>query len=609
MSVPDPFAEFDAPSTDPFAEVAAPTADPFAEFDDLPVGSALDALTEPLTSMASSVAGASGAGVREMAGLATGEPLEEALQAGQEVQEAMDEFGRPITQVGAYSTAKVADLMEMGADIGNMSLGGVGALNELLMGEHDPEVANQIIKDVREKGVSEVFGDKEFEVTGSPWRTAMAKASPEILGLAIPVKQIWKHRGAQTMPEQELAQRIMEGDTSGELARYVVDGVGKLKYDPMAQLAVDAGLDQGFLSAVKALPEPEGVGVLAPEAKAGLPATQPPLNATKRKLLDMLDIKQKGYNDWDYRSTHRPSDVAGDSALERFNFVKERNKEAGKRIDEESEKLRDQYVDFSQPINNFKQALDSLDIKFNEDTGKLMFDKSDIAGLEAPKNAIKRMVRRLQLGNLGENPTAYDLHRLKRYIDESLGYGKLKEGLTGRTEHVVRQLRTDVDDLLDGNFPDYDKANVDYHDTIKVINEFQDIAGTKMDLGGVHADRDVGNLMRRIVSNAKSAGGVLTAVENLDDVARQYGGKFDDNMRMLVAFNGELEKIWGASGSGTFQGGIEQALSSTMNRMDSGRSMKRKAFDAVLRKLTPEQKESFDIIRKAIEGRSDPWRK
>lgn len=601
MSVPDPFAEFDN------QPVEGASTDPFAEFDEqgeqLPVGNALDAITEPLTAVAAGAAGEVAGAARQGAGFYSGEePLEEALAAGEEVRETMDEFGRPQTQVGAWSTAKVGDLMEMGVDFANMTLGGVAAMGEMLFGEHDPEKANQVLQTVKEEGVSKAMSDKVFELTDSPWMAAVANSAPEIFGMLYPVQQIVKHRGAQTLPQQELTQRIIEGDTSGELAKYVVDGAGKLKFDPVAQQAIDIGFDQGVLASMKALPEPEGIGVLAPVKGA-----PPPLNPTRQKALDMLEMKKKGMTDFDYRTENKPSNLVGDSALDRFNFIKNENQKAGKRIDEEADALRGQQVDFSQPINNFMNELESLGIEFNPASGKMAFNKSDIAGLDAPKNAIKRMIKRLQIGARdGGVPDAYDLHRLKRYIDESVSYGKVKEGLGGRTERVIKQLRSDIDDVLDVNFPKYNEANTDYATTINVINEFQDVAGRTMDLTGKNADRQVGDLMRRIVSNATSGGRVLNSIENLDDVARQFGGDFNDNLRWLMGYNAQLEKIFGSHADNSIGGIIESSVAQVMGDQ---RSVKKKATDFVLRKLTPAQQDSFDIMKKAIEGRPDPWRK
>lgn len=76
--------------------------------------------------------------------------------------------------------------------------------------------------------------------------------------------------------------------------------------------------------------------------------------------------------------------------------------------------------------------------------------------------------------------------------------------MSGDASNVLKDFRRDIDSVLDESFPDYNAANVAYSETIGVLDDFQDIAGRKMNLSGANADKATGTLMRRIAGNAQS---------------------------------------------------------------------------------------------------------
>ena len=602
----DPFQSADV-SADPMVQSGAVAADPFEEL--LPTGNLADAIVDPLTSLASSGAGQVGAGARTLYGFATGEPVAENVQAGQDIQETMDEFGRPSSKIGAYSTMKMNDLMNFGLDVANMSMAGLAGLNEMLLGEHDVDKANEIIETVKTEGVGKALGNKVFELTQSPWMSAVAETTPEILSSIWPVSQIVKHRGAQTLPKQELAQRILDGDTDGTLAKYIVDGSKKLRGDPVAIDAVNAGLDQGFVAALKGMPE-TAVDADGKQLTTFVPYRgAPPLNPTKQAMLEMLDIKKKGMNDRYYRKNNRPSDVAGRSAVARFNHVKEINQQAGKEVAAQAELLKGEVLDFTDPINKFSDNMLEMGITL-DDNLHANFKGSVIEELGAPENAVRKVVNRVgdivKANDRRPEMNAHQMHMLKQYIDEIVTFGKGGEGLSGKAERIIKQLRTDIDDTLDGKFPAYDEANQTYSETITAIDELQSVAGSRMDLSGKNADRAVGILMRRILSNAGTAVRVTDALDMIDEISKKHGGDYADDLGMLVTFNAELDDIFGSSADHSFKAEITSGVQQAMADKDTA---KKKVVDIMMSPFKPDEKEAFEMIRRLIEGRQDPWTK
>jgi len=149
---------------------------------------------------------------------------------------------------------------------------------------------------------------------------------------------------------------------------------------------------------------------------------------------------------------------------------------------------------------------------------------------------------------------------LKKFIDENVSYGKSAEGLTGKSERIVKKLRSNIDSTLDNNFPKYNKVNTKYAETISAIDNFQDVAGKKMDLTGTNAEKAVGTLMRRLMSNVQSRVRLLDSINDIEGMAKKYGGRFNDDIMTQVLFADELDSVFKPVARTSFQGQIGQAV-------------------------------------------------
>ena len=323
-----------------------------------------------------------------------------------------------------------------------------------------------------------------------------------------------------TALKKKIADKLIAGDTDKSLAKFMMTGAGKVKTDKAAKEAINQGFDSGVVAAVK------GAG-----------------RADKDKLIKMSKIMQKGKENSLFAMKNRPSDIAGDSLLKRVSFIKRINSDAGKRIDIAAKSLKGQQVDSAPAIDKFKSSLSDMGIEIGGDL-RPIFRGSDVEGLAAPEAAIKNIVRRLSSGKRGVQPDAFELHRMKRYIDEVVTYGKAGEGLTGKTERILKELRVNLDDVLDSNFPVYNKANTEYADTIRAINSLQDVAGKKMKLFALSGDKAVGTLLRRMMGNAQSRVNLIDSVDLIESTTKKYGGKFKDDISIQMLFADELDTVF-----------------------------------------------------------------
>ena len=371
------------------------------------------------------------------------------------------------------------------------------------------------------------------------------------------VKSIFSY---QSPAKQRIGQLIEQGSTDVDTARFKIDSPSA-KVQPQSKVLRALGIGSAKIGnddvAIKAINQGFDEGVIA-SVKGATPAD-------KGAMRQMVNIYQKGLENAEYRASNRPTDVIGRRVVDTFNTVKAANKKAGMAIDRESNNLRGNYdVDSLGIGERFAKSLDDIGISIGSDR-KLSFKGSDIEDLPAAERTFNTVFKRMTGSS---KPDAYELHRMKRFIDEQVSYGSGGEGLKGVAERTLKSLRKDIDETLDKRFPDYDEANSIYSDTIGAIDDLQAVAGKKINLSGENADKALGTLMRRVLSNAASRVNVIDAVLNIDEVARKHPGqlllegsggtKKKPSINQLIIFADELDSRFGPSAKGSFQGQIEQ---------------------------------------------------
>lgn len=381
--------------------------------------------------------------------------------------------------------------------------------------------------------------------------TKAAQPAKEVSKAVFTYQSPTKQRIAQLLesntPDVETAQFKVVKPSSvspkpkSKLMRALDAGGAKIAKDKTAISAIDQGFDEGVIASVKGA---------APSDKAD--------------MLRMLDTFEKGKKNQLFAAENRPTDVVGKRVVKVFEEVKKANKKAGSDIDKAARSLKGKQVDSAPIGDRFVTELADMGIGVSDDM-KLIFKGSDVEDLPNVERTLSTVFRRMT----GDKaPDAYELHRMKRFIDEQVSYGKAGEGLTGKSESVLKSLRRDIDSVLDENFSEYDKANTMYADTIQAIDDMQRAVGRSIDFTSNNADKSLGTSMRTILSNNKSRGRVTDAVMQLDEVARKYPAQLaiegprkagrKASLTQLILFADELDSRFKPVARGSFQGQIEQ---------------------------------------------------
>ncbi len=264
---------------------------------------------------------------------------------------------------------------------------------------------------------------------------------------------------------------------------------------------------------------------------------------TKRGLLKQVSLIERVKGDARAKALEGVSDIAGDALVRKIDFVEGNKNQAGKQLGRVAKRLKGKDVDVKTPVNKFISDLDELGVTF-DDKGKPIFEGSQIEGVAPAESLINKIALRIKRN---PNPDALEAHQFKKFIDENVAFGKsAAEGLSGKTESVVKSLRSGVNDSISDISKDYKQANKQFSDNINVLNELQDVAGRKLDFKGPNADKAAGVLLRSQLNNTGKRANLLTVIGKLEDVSKKYGGSFDDDILTLSIMADELESVFGS---------------------------------------------------------------
>ena len=411
------------------------------------------------------------------------------------------------------------------------------------LGEAAKETAQDIGEFLEPVGEAlKVPGEATLEATGSPLAAAAVETAivgiPEVLAARVGAKGAGKavatRKEKVRLKNFEKVQEIINNPQSAANVEFRVVS-GRKRPDKLAKQA----LKQGFTAPVVAF-------------------SKGAQKADRIKFVKMLEIKRKGMDDLEFGSKNRATDIVGDSIAARVNHLLKVNQSAGKRIDQVARTLKGRAINLDQAKQKFISKLQDEGVTV-DDNLVASYQGSSFAGLDAPQKAINQMLERL--GRLGDESDALQAHRAKRFIDENITLGgKAGEGLKGRSQGIVLSLRKDIDDALDSKFRNYKRVNDAYSKTIGALNDFQDAAGSRIDVTGKNADRAIGTLSRRLLSNVQSRVQLSDSLDNLEDIATQTGAKFDDDIVSQAIFADVLDSAFGSSAQRSLAGEVGKAV-------------------------------------------------
>ena len=460
-------------------------------------------------------------------------------------------------------------------------------INKILQGVGINAEIPQITHWMNQQGISPTRGDYMEPGTAKDIVTAAGRTLPAgALGLTgVAGRDITQPMGAVAeMLGFGMAPPAVTARVAAEGLKHKLPGKAQARVD--ANLPVKRGSGDVEAAGYKVnTADPEGPPITDSKAHAAMGQGFGPdfvamvkaqNRKTKEQMLKILDVAQQGQKNMQFKHKNRPLDIVGDSLLDRIKVVRTAQEEAGKDVRKAAQGLKGQYADPKPAVDNFMESLEEIGVKIDYDNLQFDFSKSDIEELKGLQDPIKRIIRIMKNYGPGEVPDAYDVHRLKKIIDEGTNYSKQLEGLKGSTtERILGDLRSDLDGILDGLFPAYDDANTRYSEAKGALDAVQKTVGRNLDFKDKYAATALGSKVRALGGNYAFRPQLLKSIDDLDAVAQKYntpagvnwlehGGQpakritMDDDLGSQVSLISEIERIIGTPATNSFLGDIEK---------------------------------------------------
>lgn len=376
-------------------------------------------------------------------------------------------------------------------------------------------------------------------------RAATGAAVGAVAGAAVPAAVAGAQRSAQGVkyafgaPTRRAAERaeqeilIRSGVPESSVAGKKLSPAGKVVDDPIGKEAIRQGLPEADVALIKVAS-----------------------SADKSKMRKMLNVREKQFTN--KRITERATDVVGDTFIEKVaKPIQELNKAAAKKLDVVAQKLGGKRADPSAAISHLGSEFDRAGIKLGP-KGKLDFVGSDFEGLKTVQSTLENVWNRAM--RLAKTRDALQMHRAKRYIDNLVEYGAEGEGLKGNAERILKGFRRQLDTILDKKFRSYNEANTVFSETINELNNLSAVLGKRFRLTDNFADAQAGLGMRRILSNTQSRAEVLKLIDSMQNIAKKYGIKIDEDVITQANFADILERELKSEAPTSFLGQIQRGV-------------------------------------------------
>lgn len=266
---------------------------------------------------------------------------------------------------------------------------------------------------------------------------------------------------------------------------------------------------------------------------------------TRRSMSKQVALIERVKGNAREKALEGAADIAGDALVKNIDFVEGNRKQAGVQLGRVASSLKGKEVNASDPVSSFFKDMERLGVEFDKN-GKPNFEAAVFEGTAPAENLVNKISLRIKRNKGFSDTDGFKAHEFKKFIDENVDFEKSEGGLSGRVDRAVKSLRDGINESVNDISPDYKQANKQFSDSIRVLNELQDVAGRKLDFKGVNADKAAGVLLRSQLNNTGKRANLLTAIGKLEKTARKYGGDFDDDVLTLSIFADELESIFGS---------------------------------------------------------------
>ncbi len=361
--------------------------------------------------------------------------------------------------------------------------------------------------------------------------TPLNTLKPLVTGRAVTDRLLRNPRAKRAL----LADEIRKGNPNIENVTKALDASGEIITRPASKRAVKVlGNDH--------------------VAKGTVSVLENMSKASKAQVNKQLENIIKGRKDVLFADANRPSDVLGQSVLNRAKKVSQINKQAGETIGRTARELKDVNVDLSQVNNNFFNQLNELGVTFTRgDDGWVTPDFSRSKFIGGSQKDMSVLVNDL----LNQTPDFETAHNLKRLIRDNVDFDAGGTGqIKGQSQKILKDLSSGIDNILDETSPKYKKANESFAKTINLKEGYDKLSGKDIDIADDLSAEILGSKAMRLDSNAVSRTAIKKLFNDTDNILGEFGFRFKDDIPSLIHITSKLNDAFKLAPSGSLKGNV-----------------------------------------------------
>ena len=536
------------------------------------------------TGMVGTMAGGLAGGVQALNPFAEEGAALEALEATQ------DAFTvQPKTKEGKANLKSIGDFIESGMKGFNENAGIFAGAVDILSGG-DTESAGETKEGIEDRGISGSLGNIVFEETDSAGLATLAGTSPDILMTALGLSSLRAVRtGTRLIDDAGLPTKSLESalDKSGLVFENLTDEAKamipdfaspKLLPSPKAETlsnaeeAVKAQIKSGgrddalaTLRLEKDQIKPDNLGKEAIKQgfKPGfVQAVKSANRATKIAMSKMLKTMKRIKSNSRLGLDIRPTDAVGDAVVKRIGFLREKADKARLELNRIAEhELKGAPVDTLPVEARFRDTLEKLDITLVDGPNGVPRPVYEGSLISKDRTSQKVINDAIDLLSEGGRPDALRFHKLKRQLDTMIDFRKKsKDGLTEAGRNVLKDLRSSLNDALRQSNKGYAEVNDTMSQSLGAFENLQKAVGPSIDIFGDASSASLGQDMRGLMSNRKTRVKLDSAINQLDDTARNLGGTFGEDIKDLSLFAHNLDNRFGPVAESGFKAEVASGV-------------------------------------------------
>lgn len=272
-----------------------------------------------------------------------------------------------------------------------------------------------------------------------------------------------------------------------------------------------------------------------------------------KKIFDKaMKVAEQASKDKTY--SRQPIEQAGKVLIEQADTVEGARQKVGQELGTLRSKLGNTPVTITDTADVFYKDLDDAGIRVTNDG--LDFSKSKYANVPKVQKIIESVHERI--AGLGDESNVKTVDMIRQQLGTEVDLGTLEGNLDKSAKRILQKVYGGLGDNIAYIDTDYAELSNEYSKLTSAMDYFQRALGKDFEATNINSSLRAGEVGRRILGNGSSR--PLAIVENIQDLARQYGYNKNIDARSQFLFANFLEDLFGTTQSQSLQQQITKGV-------------------------------------------------